>query len=320
MKDPETGRMGRVGGQKVVAATFRHDTSRNLDPQLHTHTVLANMVQGEDGKWRSMANEGLYAQPEADRHALPQRACGGPRQARLRHREDPRRRPLRDCAGCRREAIEAFSTRRAEIEAAMDENGIWGTSADNPRLAERAALMTRAAKRDIDRDELGGVWQRQAADLGLDAGALVAGAANDPAGGTEAVPEPEAPRPQDIGDAGRRGTGVLGAPSREAAPAGDSGRAPEIRNRPRRNAVLARRRGGGLGDGAPLRARGGVLPHRSVRGRARLYAGCGRDRGRRAGSGGAGEGRNAARRERPGRGEPRSQRRRPPARSARRSR
>ncbi len=49
---PETGRMGRVGGQKIVAATFTHDTSRNLDPPLHTHAVLANMVKGEDGKWR----------------------------------------------------------------------------------------------------------------------------------------------------------------------------------------------------------------------------------------------------------------------------
>ena len=29
---PETAKMGRVGGQKIVAATFRHDTSRNLDP------------------------------------------------------------------------------------------------------------------------------------------------------------------------------------------------------------------------------------------------------------------------------------------------
>ena len=34
--------------------------------------------------------------------------------------------------------------------------------------------MTRAGKRDIDRDELRDVWQRQAADLGLDARALVA--------------------------------------------------------------------------------------------------------------------------------------------------
>ena len=43
-----------------MVATFLHDTSRNLDPQLHTHAVLANMVRGEDGKWRTMANEGLY--------------------------------------------------------------------------------------------------------------------------------------------------------------------------------------------------------------------------------------------------------------------
>ena len=57
---PATGAMVRVGGQKMVAACFRHDTSRNLDPQLHTHAVIANMVQGEDGKWRTMVDDGLF--------------------------------------------------------------------------------------------------------------------------------------------------------------------------------------------------------------------------------------------------------------------
>ena len=60
VQDPATGAMIRVGGQKMVAATFRHDTSRNRDPQLHTHCVIANMVQGGDGKWRTMVNDGLY--------------------------------------------------------------------------------------------------------------------------------------------------------------------------------------------------------------------------------------------------------------------
>ena len=41
----------------MVAATFRHDTSRNLDPQHHTHAVIANMVQGADGKWRTMVHQ-----------------------------------------------------------------------------------------------------------------------------------------------------------------------------------------------------------------------------------------------------------------------
>ena len=59
MQDPTTGSMVRAGGQKMVAATFRHDTSRNLDPQLHTHCVVANMVQGRDGKWRTMVDDGV---------------------------------------------------------------------------------------------------------------------------------------------------------------------------------------------------------------------------------------------------------------------
>ena len=61
MSEPGTGRMIRVGDQKSVIATFRHDTSRNMDPLLHTHAVIANMVRGADGKWRTMSNEKLYA-------------------------------------------------------------------------------------------------------------------------------------------------------------------------------------------------------------------------------------------------------------------
>ena len=37
----------------MAAATFRHVASRNLDPQLHTHAVVANMTRGRDGAWRS---------------------------------------------------------------------------------------------------------------------------------------------------------------------------------------------------------------------------------------------------------------------------
>ena len=52
--------MVRAGGQNMVAATFRHDTSHNLVPHLHTHCVIANMVPGADSKWRTMVNDGLY--------------------------------------------------------------------------------------------------------------------------------------------------------------------------------------------------------------------------------------------------------------------
>ena len=174
LQDPETGRMVRAGGQKAVVATFRHDTSRNLDPQLHTHSVLANMVQGEDGKWRTMANEGLYERQKLIGAIYRNELAAG--LARLGYDIEKTHADGRfEIAGVSREAIRAFSTRRAEIEAAMAADG-RGASTDNPRHAERAALMTRATKREVDRDELRHVWHRQAADLGLDVGRFVAGA------------------------------------------------------------------------------------------------------------------------------------------------
>lgn len=55
--------------------------------------------------------------------------------------------------------IEAFSTRRAEIEATMKAREL-GTPGDDPKLADRAALLTRARKRDMDKDALRGAWAR----------------------------------------------------------------------------------------------------------------------------------------------------------------
>ena len=172
MKDPETGRIVRTGDQKTVIATFRHDTSRNFDPALHSHAVIANMVKGADGKWRSMSNEKLYASKMVLGALYRNELAAG--LSRLGYRLEKTHADGRfEIAGVSREVVEAFSTRRAEIQAAMADRNL-GSPADNPRLAERAALMTRSAKRDIDRDELTDVWQKQAADLGFDAKSLVA--------------------------------------------------------------------------------------------------------------------------------------------------
>ena len=219
MRDPVTGQMVRAGGQKIVAATFRHDTSRNLDPQLHTHAVLANMVKGEDDKWRTMANEKLYGSKMLLGALYRSELAAS--LTRLGYDIEKTHADGRfEIAGVSRETIEAFSTRRAEIEAAMAERGL-GASADNPRLAERASLMTRAKKRDIDRGELRGVWERQAADLGLDARGLVAEAAGssgvpvreasaEPASGPDKAGEMAPP----LDDAGSRDPGGAAAAAR----------------------------------------------------------------------------------------------------------
>ena len=170
VSDLATGAMQRAGGQKLVAATFRHDTSRNLDPQLHTHAVIANMVRGGDGKWRTMANEKLY-RSKMLLGALYRSELASRLQDLGYGIEKSHADGRFEIAGVSREVVEAFSTRHAAIVAAMNERKL-GDSKDNPRLAERAALMTRAHKRDVDHAGLREHWQKQAESLGFDAKGL----------------------------------------------------------------------------------------------------------------------------------------------------
>ncbi|MCP4087177.1 MAG: relaxase domain-containing protein [Actinomycetia bacterium] len=43
-----------VDAEGIVAAAFRQHTSRVLDPQLHTHVVIANRVRSPDGRWLAL--------------------------------------------------------------------------------------------------------------------------------------------------------------------------------------------------------------------------------------------------------------------------
>ena len=277
--------MVRTGDQKTVIATFRHDTSRNLDPALHTHAVIANMVQGGDGKWRSMANEKLYDSKMLLGALYRSELAAG--LARLGYGIEKTHADGRfEIAGVSREVVEAFSTRRAEIEAAVAERG-GGETANDQRLAQRAALMTRAAKRDVDRDELRESWEKQAASLGFDARGLAAEAMANEAGRDAS---PEAKR-----DARRRPRRGSGRERRRHVRRGGGRGWRHVR------AADAGGGGGGMGRRPSLGARGGVRPHRPARRRACLEPGRGGGRRHRARGRGPRGRRHAARRPAAGR-------------------
>ena len=49
----------------MVIARYDHDTSRELDPQLHTHLVAGNLTyDGVEGKWKALAPYEIYQQRE----------------------------------------------------------------------------------------------------------------------------------------------------------------------------------------------------------------------------------------------------------------
>jgi hypothetical protein len=54
------GGVQHVSGQGVLAVGFDHRTSREGDPLLHTHLIIANRVQGPDGRWTALDGRDLY--------------------------------------------------------------------------------------------------------------------------------------------------------------------------------------------------------------------------------------------------------------------
>ncbi len=148
----------------LAIATFRHETSRMQDPQLHSHCVLMNCTQRSDGQWRSLSERQLFRiHHEADRIyqselALRARALGY-------EVEVDREKGRMELAAVPQEVREAFSQRSAAIEANLAENG---KSRESASAAERevACLATRDKKVELDRDSLRREWLSRAQELG----------------------------------------------------------------------------------------------------------------------------------------------------------
>jgi conjugative relaxase-like TrwC/TraI family protein len=163
--DEKSGTQQPVKTSNMVAGLFTHDLSRNRDPQLHIHAVIANVAQRPDGAWRALRNDPLYAQQAtiAAVHNADLRA----RIEALGYRTTPAQNPAYgqfEIAGISRDHIMAFSTRREEIAAALEASGRGGTAAER----ELAALSTRAAKDPgISREEDRAAWAERAANIGF---------------------------------------------------------------------------------------------------------------------------------------------------------
>jgi len=156
------GGLVREYGAGLVAAAFRHRTSRAQDPHLHTHVIVANLTRTDDGEWRALDGEAILKTYRL--------AAGYLYEAHLRH-ELTRRLGLEwmeptkgmgELAGVPDEALRSFSTRRRLLVEHMEALGTEGFAA-----ARVAALATREAKEQVDLPRLREDWKARAAEHGL---------------------------------------------------------------------------------------------------------------------------------------------------------
>lgn len=146
----------------VVAASFRHRTSRAGDPLLHWHVLVANLVEGNDGKWSAFLHSDLYRNV---------RAASGVFQAvfrsELSHSLGIEWRPGRhvaEIAGIPQSLLDEFSKRSRDVDDWLAATGTPNT----PEGRQLAVLATRRHKPEVETGSarFDADWKREAETFG----------------------------------------------------------------------------------------------------------------------------------------------------------
>jgi len=153
---------GRTSGDAMVAAIYRHHTSRALEPQLHEHAVIANVARHPDGRYRAVDARGLLAHKMTAGYL-----AGAELRSQLTKRLDVAwtepHKGQADIVGVPRDAIEAMSSRRHDVLAEVEQ---FGT--DTVAARQMAALVTRPGKdTSVDSTALQQQWRSELTEYGL---------------------------------------------------------------------------------------------------------------------------------------------------------
>lgn len=162
----------KVGGRSqvettgnLVVAKFRHETSREQDPQLHTHAVVMNLTQRADGQWRALKNDEIVKMNKY-LGAVYRAELANELQRlgyNLRHERDG----MFELAHVDRKQLEGFSQRGAQIEARLSAAGLDRDSATSGQK-QQATMQSRARKVSLEREALHNSWRAKAKSLGIE--------------------------------------------------------------------------------------------------------------------------------------------------------
>jgi conjugative relaxase-like TrwC/TraI family protein len=158
-----TGKGGKLHQQtdNALFAVFQHDDNRNLEPQLHSHCVIFNLTQGEDGKWRTTDNRELYQQKMTIgmvyHHEL------GRRLKHLGYELNWNRDGTFEVRGYSQQQLKEFSTRRQEIEQAVGVRANAATKAQACTNTRRGKVYKAAEERNALKE----TWLKQAELIGI---------------------------------------------------------------------------------------------------------------------------------------------------------
>ncbi len=149
----------------LVMALFNHDTSRDQEPQLHTHTVVANVTQ-HNGEWKTLSSDKVGKTGFIENVYANQIAFGRLYREKLKEQvealgyetEVVGKHGMWEMPGV---PVEAFSGRSQAIREAVGEDA-------SLKSRDVAALDTRKSKQHVDPEVRMAEWMQTLKETGFD--------------------------------------------------------------------------------------------------------------------------------------------------------
>jgi hypothetical protein len=158
-------RKSRQNGERVtgnlVTACFRHETSRELDPHLHTHCVVLNTTFDQvEGRWKALHPAGMYRAHRFATNLYRHELCKGLRALGYEIENHARGFEIK---GVPRSVIDRFSKRHQQIDEETRERLAKGEKVGNIMdLRDRVAHGNRRRKvKDSTADRLRSAWRNE---------------------------------------------------------------------------------------------------------------------------------------------------------------
>jgi conjugative relaxase-like TrwC/TraI family protein len=162
VKENRVSRVETTG--KLAIGTFRHDTNRNNEPHLHTHSVVLNFTQREDGQYRALHNEKIIKNTKEYSAVYQTTLAKKAKELGYNIRHNPN--GTFDLAHISKEQISAFSTRSRQIEEELAKNKLDRETATTAEK-QQATMNTRKAKTTPDREKIQTAWLNKAEALNI---------------------------------------------------------------------------------------------------------------------------------------------------------
>lgn len=156
-----------VDAEGLTVASFRHLTSRALDPFVHHHNIVANSVEVPDVGHRALDARELYNNSQAA-GALATAEARWRLTTRLGVRWRQGQSGAWEVAGIPDEVLRHFSQRRNEVEDAVRELEEEIGHGASPDQVDYLARKTRPDKEHVDVEAIRGVWWDRARSLGFE--------------------------------------------------------------------------------------------------------------------------------------------------------